>query len=152
LPPGSRPTGTLTWARTQKFIPISLEKQKSYQDLNLTTIRANPQPVLAPILPGRYGVIGTAGTRYFKDPANQNIYTDPVGRPDVGDPKFTTDDQLKSSLGPAAPTQARRIEMRPNSNPDLQQLVVASNGGDPKDQIQLGDPPAKSYDPFAKEI
>lgn len=149
--PGSvHPTGSkVTWARTQKFIPIGLEKQKSYQNLDLTVTRANPQPVVAPILPGRYGVIGTAGTRYFKDPANQNIYTDAIGRSYFGDPKFTKDSDLANSLKPPTkPTdqQPRRIEIRPSNNPDLQQLIVASNGGDPKDQLQ------KSYDPFATEI
>jgi hypothetical protein len=138
--PTDRPTDAAdpryNWARSQKFIPISLEQQK-----------ATNRAVLAPILPGRYGVIGTAGTRYFKD-ANQNIYTDPIGRPQVGNTKYTDDDTLANSLKPEATQQARRIEMRPNSNPDLQQLIVASNGGDPKDQIQKGD----TYDPYSTEI
>src|SRR4029079_437635 len=131
----------------QKFIPISLEKQKSYQDNSLKAARAanDPKPpVVAQILPGRYGVIGTAGTRYFKDTTNDNIYTTTIGRPIVTpNSKNTLTDELATKLD-----YARRIEMRPSSDPEKQQLVVASNGGDPKDQLQLG----STYDPYTTEI
>jgi hypothetical protein len=127
-----RPRTPYTWARSQKFIPIALEQQK-----------APNAPVVAPILPGRYGVIGTAGARFFRDTTNPNIFSTTVGRPDRGNTKFTTDAILQSDYN-----KARRIEMRPNPNPNLQQLVVAANGGDPKDQIQLGG----TLDPFSTEI
>ena len=116
-----RPTDAgFNWARTQKFIPLSLEAQKAYSDVELKVNRPRQQAVIAPIGPGRYGVIGTAGTRYFKDPANQNIYTDPIARQDLRTAglggttgKNTDDDQLANSLRPTASQQNRRIEMRP---------------------------------------
>ena len=80
--------------------------------------------------------------------AKPNIFTTTIGRPDPGNMKYTDDDTLLSSLTPDQ-EMARRIELRPNSNPDLQQLVVGSNGGDPKDQIQMND---TSQDPFTTEI
>jgi hypothetical protein len=131
------------WARTQKFIPITLEKQKFSTSNDPPITPTDPQaPVLAPILPGRYGVVGTAGTRYFKDtsnPMNPNVYTSMVGRPEsTADGKDPT-----TSLD-----STRRIEFRPNSNPDFQQVSIGSNGGDPKDQIQKG----QTYDPFSTEI
>ena len=140
---------TLKWAHSQKFIPISLEQQKS----------TNPQQsVLAPILPGRYAVVGSAGTRYQPEPAkplptvpnviaNPNIFTTPIGRPDFGNTKYTDDTALLTTLRPNQ-ERARRIELRPNKDPDFQQVIFGSNGGDPKDQIQLGG----SADPFATEL
>ena len=68
-------------------------------------------------------MIGTAGTRYFKDPANKNIYTSTIGRPDKGNVKFTDESDLMIYFD-----KARRIEMRPSSDPEMQQLVVGSNG------------------------
>ena len=88
-------------------------------------------------------MIGTAGTRYFKDTTNPNIYTSPIGRPDKGNVKYTDEQDLMIYFD-----KARRIEMRPSSDPEMQQLVVGSNGGDPKDQIQLGN----TYDPYTTEI
>src|SRR6185295_10595584 len=59
-------------AQTQKFIPWQLERA------SLT------EPTIAPILPGRYGVIGSAGTNYNLDDTDptKQIYTTTVGRRD----------------------------------------------------------------------
>lgn len=112
-------------AQTQKFISLELET-------------ASPnQPAIAPILPGRYAVVGSSGAKY--DPTKQT-YTTTIGRRDVGADN-TTDTQH-------VPDHTRRIEMRPSNDPTVQQLMVAANGGDPKDEITMGG----TYDPYAKEI
>ncbi|MCC7476036.1 MAG: hypothetical protein IT425_11625, partial [Pirellulales bacterium] len=111
--------------QTQKFIALDLET-------------ASPnQPAIAPILPGRYGVIGSAGTRYNQ---TQQVYVTTIGRHDVGQDN-TPDSQH-------IPNETRRIEMRPVNNAAMQQLMVAANGGDPQDLITMGG----TYDPYAKAL
>jgi len=114
-----------TRVQTQKFIPYELEK-------------ASPnQPAIAPILPGRYAVVGSSGARYDQ---TRQIYTTALGRRDINADN-TTD-------GQHVPDRTRRIEMRPSNDPNVQQLMVAANGGDPKDELTMGG----TYDPYAKEI
>jgi hypothetical protein len=121
---------------TQRFIPQQLELD--------TTIPA-VQSVVAPIMPGRYGVIGSAGTKYT---AADQTYTSTVGRFDVGTTSWNTDDAMHH------PLQTRRIELRPSNDPNKQQLVVATNGGDPNDvqNPSLDAAGNKQYDPTTKEI
>ncbi len=108
--------------QTQRFIAV--------WEPNGTTVQDVP---LAPIEPGRYGVVGSAGTRYknaetgldlqnTKPPLNGPRFIDMIGRkPSPPDPN--TKDTLLH------PDQTRRIEMRPNLNPNINQLIVADNGG-----------------------
>ena len=103
--------------RTQKFIPVDLEPQSA----NAIAI--------APILPGRYGVVGSAGTKYD---LSKQVFSTTIGRRDVN--MGNTPDAQHF------PDQTRRIEMRPSNNPNVQQLLVASNGGDPNDEITKDDP------------
>ena len=135
---GGLATGSLANAQTQRFIPPQLERS------NLT------QPVLAPILPGRYAVVGSAGTNFNAVPgdppdANNQTYTTAIGRQESGGEGNTSDTFHEQAVKAHS---TRRIEMRPGRNLAAQQLLVGSNGGDPKDQIHLGD----TYDPFSPEI
>ncbi len=82
---------------------------------------------IAPILPGQIGVIGSAGAQYT---TTEQTFTTTIGRRDVGQSN-TPDNQH-------VPNQTRRIELRPDINPFKSQLLVASNGGDPKDETQPG--------------
>jgi hypothetical protein len=120
------------WARGQKFIPIALERQKA------TTNSA----VIAPILPGRYGVIGSAGTQY---PLLPTCFTTTLGRQDSGQKNTSDTNHAKVFL-----KNTRRIELVPNPNPNIPQVVVASNGGDPKDEGRSGVTPTP--DPATLEI
>jgi hypothetical protein len=129
----------------QKFIPWGLEMS------SLT------DPVIAPIMPGRYGVIGSAGSNYYlttadpvlepgqeKDPAKQ-IYISTVGRKEDGSNWNTSDNAHY-------PLQTRRIEMRPSKDPAVPQILVGSNGGDPKDEFQPSLAGNTQYDPTTAEI
>ncbi len=120
----------------QRFIPEQLETD--------ATIPAT-QPVIAPIMPGRYGVIGSAGTKYT---VADQTYTTTVGRFDLGTTDWNTNDSMHN------PTETRRIELRPGPDPNKQQLVVATNGGDPKDlnNPSLDSNGTKQYDEATKEI
>lgn len=102
------------------------------------------QPVIAPILPGRYGVIGSSGTKYNADPT----YTTTLGRRVPADAtKINTVD------GEHKPKETRRIELWPSADPNKQQIVVATNGGDPKDVMQdNATSKNKEYDVATKEI
>jgi hypothetical protein len=117
---------TITWptswgpaekAQTQKFIAYPLETAAKTGN--------NPKPAIAAILPQRYGVIGSAGEQ--NDPDEQ-IYRTTLGRPSLGQDN-TLDNQYH-------PEQTRRIEMRPSSDPNVQQFAVINNAGDPKDQMK----------------
>jgi hypothetical protein len=97
---------------------------------------------IAPIKPGRYAVIGTAGAQYkslqlrtmeeTEDPTNGNNpyqnprYVSTVSRRFVTNNYETQDidhiDRLEST---------RRIELFPCDNPDVQQILVGANGGTP---------------------
>ena len=119
----------------QKFIPNSLE-------LGPIAIGG-----VAPLLPGRYGVIGSAGTWYDFDQEQHRLrYTATIGRKVVTDDDNTDDDQHNTQLKGAAPT--RRIILWPSLDPDKQQVLVSNNGGNPKGEIFS----AGSYDPYSKEI
>ncbi len=123
---------------TQRFIPQPLESP--------TTSPPPPtQPVIAPIMPGQYGLIGSAGTKYTL--ADQT-YTTTIGRFDLGSTNWNTDDSLHN------PLETRRIELRPNNDPTKQQVVVATNGGDPKDvnHPSLDSVGNKQYDAATQEI
>jgi hypothetical protein len=111
--------------QTQKFIPSHLE------------LASTTSPAIAPIPPGRYGVIGSAGANYNYDATNPNtpqsqIYTTTLGRLNrtTAPSGWNTDDTAHQ------PFQTRRIEMHPSIDPSKQQLVIASNGGDPNDEQQ----------------
>ncbi|MEM6798215.1 MAG: hypothetical protein AAF589_01750 [Planctomycetota bacterium] len=75
---------------------------------------------LAPILPGQYGVIGSAGFEYTQLPG---MYVTRIGR---------TENETAESvrLGDTAVRGVRRIELIPNRNPYLHQVCVGRNLGD----------------------
>ena len=97
-----------------------------------------PDVGIAPVLPGRYAIIGSAGTTYTRavEETNDNETTNAkkprfittIGRNVVSSattPKAFTDDaqhlqQLETT---------RRIELRPSTNPFTQQFAVGANGG-----------------------
>lgn len=103
---------------------------------------------IAPIMPGRYALVATAGAQYTDSTtgqaidgpvqavdANGNLQTDQsfspryvttVSRSFVGDNTQTTDARHISGLD-----KTRRIELRPHPNPEFQQVLVAGNGGTP---------------------
>lgn len=75
---------------------------------------------LAPIMPGQFGVIGSAGTEYDQMPGE---YITRIGRGLEEDAAGlgTADTVIRGS---------RRIELVPNPNPFLHQVVVGRNFGD----------------------
>lgn len=75
---------------------------------------------LAPILPGQFGVIGSAGTEYAQLPG-QYITRISRGVDENSDNLGTADTVMRGS---------RRIELVPNPNPYLHQVVVGRNFGD----------------------
>jgi hypothetical protein len=89
---------------TQTFVPLDSATKKDIE--------------IAPILPGRYGVIGSAGTKYD---STKEIYTTTVGRRRIGSTSNTSDAANYNST--------RRIELRPHSDPEFQQVLVSNNGG-----------------------
>lgn len=127
--------------QTQKFIPWGLE------------LSSLTEPVIAPIMPGRYGVIGSAGANYNlttvdpkdeKDP-NKQVYISTTGR--------KADTALWNTAdGAHYPLATRRVEMRPSNDPTMQQLVIGSNGGDPKDEHQPSLAGNTQYDATTPEI
>ena len=109
--------------QTQSFIPLEFEQAAGAG--------------IAPVLPGRYCVIGSAGTKY----GNDQHYVTTIGRRDIPGDANTLDAMHE-------PKETRRIELRPNFDPNVQQLLVTRNGGDPKDEVQMGN----TFDPYAKEL
>jgi len=89
----------------------------------------------APIMPGHYGVIGSAGVEY-RGAANvlpdfEGRYITTIGRPIVDDGQGAGgagDEQ--TILNGSVIEQIRRIELVPNTNPYLHQVAVNMNGGD----------------------
>lgn len=107
-------TGTKrTILQTQRFVPAALELPVGTVDI-------------APIQPGRYAVIGSAGIKY---PDLPDSYTTTIGRMFVSG---NTPDNRHF------PKQTRRIELRPSrANFNLEQLLIAGNGGDPQNTLNL---------------
>jgi hypothetical protein len=144
--PGTIPTKV----QTQKFIPLQVEKSIN------TTANDPIGAAIAPIAPGHYGVIGSATTNYSLDPTNpyinpnNQVYTTTIGRNNLATgsgSKVDGNDTFHK------PLQTRRIELRPNADPTVQQLVVAGNGGDPKDEGPTPNPAGgRMNNPFTKEI
>ncbi len=131
--------------QTQRFIPGNYTNSIRISDVSI-----------APILPGRYGVVGTEGVQY-KDPAFPDDsprdwrtiklpltsptitvprYINMIGRPVSGSDPNTPDGMLN-------PLKTRRIEMWPCSDPNINQIYVGSNGGyDPTPNAALPPTPA----------
>ncbi len=123
----------------------------NFRDPNASTDGIDDVPI-APIKPGRYAVVGTAGAQYWKsdaqglrellkvqryDEAGNNIVTETGPRFGTtisrlltgqgGTAKFETDDTWHVSNF----DRTRRIELLPSPNPEMQQILVAANGGTP---------------------
>jgi hypothetical protein len=92
---------------------------------------------IAPIMPGRYGVIGSAGAVYQSqgldrttDTPVRTRFITTLGR-NVSQggttPKYSTldEDHIQQIVG------TRRIELQPSPSPFVQQVVVGANGGMP---------------------
>ena len=75
---------------------------------------------LAPILPGQYGVIGSAGFEYTQLPGR---YITRIGR-------LEGEDANVIASGDRTVNQSRRIELVPSRNPYLHQVCVGRNLGD----------------------
>ncbi|MEX0612574.1 MAG: hypothetical protein WD229_10695, partial [Pirellulales bacterium] len=150
IKPDPRPPGFVGRYQTQKFIAANPP--------------ANPGDVpIAPILPGRYGIVGSAGTKYtdmaLGVPVPGSIkdsFTTAIGRYMPASTSASTtrsntqdDDQIRRL------TQMRRIELRPDTNPDptitesvpnVNQLLVTGNGGfDPSNDPGLPPPTDPDY-------
>ncbi len=151
-------------AQTQKFIPLYLELRGLKSPFTDVERKQLKTPAITPIIPGHYGVVGSASTNYdfdFSDPFDANrpatyvqSYLTTIGRNETTGQAMQADQQHQNSVRAHS---VRRIEMRPDwwarqnanpANPLVQQLMVASNGGDPQDQITMGG----TYDPYAVDI
>jgi hypothetical protein len=87
------------------------------------------QPALAPVKPGRYAVIGPSGIPMDGTKAVQGAarhFVSPLSRlvPTASGDNEQTDQHHISHM-----KETRRIELRPNSDPEVQQLLVADNYG-----------------------
>ena len=114
-------------AETQKFIPPGLEWS------------SNDQPVIAPVMPERYAVVGTAGTNYGINPGGstdstddlspfnpkKQVYTVTIGRQMPSGKSNALDDQHEGSVNAHS---VRRIEMRPVPNVAANTLTGRSEG------------------------
>lgn len=110
-----------------------------------------PDVSIAPIKPGRYAVVGTAGAQYETIESKKTEMLNSVsGLPELdpndvkGQPRFvTTLSRLFVQSGTTATfstrdadqkqylDKTRRIELLPSANPEVQQVFVAGNGGLP---------------------
>jgi hypothetical protein len=120
-----------------------------------------PDVAIAPIRPGRYAIVGTAGAQYYDRDSNTNKKTGMAHMADGQPPlNLTTDDPSdrvtafprfvntisrryipetggggdsanSDNLNFAALDKTPRIELFPSPYPDVQQVLVASNGGTP---------------------
>ena len=126
VPPLPTPGIASPPAQTQRFIVP--DPKVPGQDLQV-----------APILPGHYGVIGTAGPygkaptgvpSIYEAPELQDSYTTTIGRnlPAGGSGGAGGD---SGSDGDWQPKLTRRIELRPSLDPSKPQVVINSNGGNP---------------------
>jgi hypothetical protein len=91
---------------------------------------------IAPILPGRYAVVGSSGLQYsgtgesgnstpVADDANETTrFVTPISRLLSSSGSDQTDSEHKRNLG-----DTRRIELWPSIDPKVQQILVGENGG-----------------------
>jgi hypothetical protein len=100
---------------------------------------------IAPIMPGRYAVLGSAGVAYDAPEFTVDLSTDSHNRPrfmttmgrvlrgDRNNPQTTArtvpEQHLKSLQG------TRRIELCPSPDPNQHQVLVGSNGGRPQGAV-----------------
>ena len=94
-------------------------------------VTSDYQDALAPIKPGRYAVIGPSGIPMDNNyqPAVQGgakYFVNPLSRLEPGN---GPDKEQRDSQHIGRMQQTRRIELRPNSDPEVQQLLVDDNGG-----------------------
>ncbi|MEM9185192.1 MAG: hypothetical protein AAGB00_01700 [Planctomycetota bacterium] len=101
----------------RKFPPLERVPTAEGGD-GATEFRSIP---IAPVLPGHYGVIGSAGYQY-DNRRQDGTYITRIGR--------LVDEQPGDAAGGAALDGCRRIELVPNRNPYLHQVVVGRNFGD----------------------
>ncbi|MCI0331954.1 MAG: hypothetical protein L0228_01860 [Planctomycetes bacterium] len=104
-----------------------------------------PDVEIAPIKPGRYAIIGTAGTQYKTLEVGRSQGFDPNGalQPINNIPRYVTTVSRLIMPGPAGDRQTddathkgaidrtRRIELLPYFDPEVQQVFIGSNGGTP---------------------
>ncbi|MEM1303807.1 MAG: hypothetical protein AAGG46_02865, partial [Planctomycetota bacterium] len=151
------------------ILPIAFTPRDS-NNLDGDAVTDGERLPLAPILPGRYGVIGTSGFLYERDQPNAKYagaYVNPIGRLDplggveqnpllngnVDENQQGT--QSGSPNGNAGgtvvadpfnadydPKGVRRIDLVPHPNPDFHQVLVTANGGPEFDLIGAASPAA----------
>ncbi len=89
-----------------------------------------PDVTIAPILPGRYGVVGTAGRKLDSSP---DTFAVSVGRNrsfGAAEPSSGNDyDREAGILDPPGNLSYRRIELHPSANPTRHQVGIMNNGG-----------------------
>ncbi len=91
----------------------------------------NEYTPLAPILPGRCGLIGTAGANY-SDAVSPGHALDQRYTSTLSWPKAI---EASNLIGPASVLGARRIELKPSINSERQQVIVKMNGGDENSRV-----------------
>src|SRR5690606_14266785 len=104
---------------------------------------------IAPIMPGRYAVLGSAGVSYDAPEFNVDLA---LARPVDAEPRprfmttmgraFRGDKNSPQTVARTMPEQhlkslqgTRRIELCPSPNPNEPQVLVGSNGGRPQGAI-----------------
>ncbi|MEX2167919.1 MAG: hypothetical protein WD851_01290 [Pirellulales bacterium] len=92
-------------AQTQKFVHHDAERSGNPAD----PADANARWHIAPVVPGSYGVIGSAGTRYTGSYTTelQETFTTTVGRLRIEDEQMPP-----GNSGPMQPAKRRRIDLR----------------------------------------
>ena len=128
------PTAPLTPAGKRYFIArTDRQPGTSLQPANDTDVE------IAPILPGRYAVVGSSGLQLSGPGASDATQSTPQNGPPPGDiERFVTPISRLPVTGGAEQTdtdhhhqlnETRRIELWPSIDPDVQQLLVDENGG-----------------------
>ncbi|QDU58268.1 hypothetical protein Pan181_45010 [Aeoliella mucimassa] len=92
---------------------------------------SRPDVAIAPVMPGRYAVIGSAGTVYDNLETTDDgrlRFVNTIGRrtPNTAGTDVTKTDDLTHK---GAIDSTRRFEMHPSGNPYQQQWLVGANGG-----------------------
>jgi len=137
--------------------PESSKSARYFIAGDVRSVLPNPPPdvikdadvPIAPIKPGRYALIGTAGAQYLDSAGaaipgsiegfagNAPRYVTAITRQYLDqEERQTTDNKHVGALN-----TTRRIELLPNVNPELQQVLVAGNGGTPLFPFQGNDNP-----------
>ncbi|MEM8865847.1 MAG: hypothetical protein AAGF31_09925, partial [Planctomycetota bacterium] len=138
-PPGATPRDLEIYP--WRFPPVVENKETSVRDF--TSLR------IAPLLPGHYAVVGSAGTQYGTDagvlPQFEGRYVTTIGRTILDPASKSLHPFTEASNGGTieeSVKEGRRIELVPHQNPFLHQVAVAMNGGDESRLLRPVTPPS----------